>query len=565
MSVSPGERHERAHALRFSVVIPTYQRRDLVVAALRALEAQEDVEGYEVVVVVDGSTDGTTEALRQLTPSFPLTVLEQPNRGRAAAVNHGAEVAHGELLLVLDDDMEADPRLLAEHDRSHREGADVVLGHIPLHPDSPESFLRPGVAAWADRRAEALSSSAAPDLHDLVTGQISLRNDVFRRIGGFDTDFTRDGAFGNEDLDLGHRLRQAGQQIVFNERAVSRQRYVVTPAQYLRQWRQVGRADVMLARKHPEEADGLFHRSRTERRLDRLLFRWLGPALRPAVLKLVDSRALGPRTVNLYFRLVDLEYFQGVREAGGIPGRAPVRVLCYHSIADLAGDPVLEPYGVPRPEFRRHLELLDRHFCLIGPDEFFRYLKGTGGVPRRAVLLTFDDCYTDLVTAALPELRARNASALAFVVTGRVGGTNDWDAHLGAGSISLVDEDGLEALRRGGIALGAHSRTHPCLSNLSDQELDGEVRGSGADLQALGVGPPHSFAYPHGEHDGRVAEAVASAGFDSAFTIDPGLVRPDVDRYGIPRAEILRGDSRWRFLWKVFAMGRLNGVRRTRT
>ena len=240
MSVSTGERHEGAHDLRFSVVIPTYQRRDLVVAALRALEAQEDVDGYEVVVVVDGSTDGTTETLRQLTPSFPLTVLEQPNRGRAAAVNHGAEVAHGELLLVLDDDMEADPRLLAEHDRSHREGADVVLGHIPLHPDSPESFLRPGVAAWADRRAKALSSSAAPDLHDLVTGQISLRNDVFRRIGGFDTDFTRDGAFGNEDLELGHRLRQLGQQIVFNERAVSRQRYVVTPAQYLSQWRRGG-------------------------------------------------------------------------------------------------------------------------------------------------------------------------------------------------------------------------------------------------------------------------------------------------------------------------------------
>ena len=168
-----------------------------------------------------------------------------------------------------------------------------------------------------------LSSSAAPELYDLVSGQISLKNDVFRRIGGFDKDFNRDGAYGNEDLDLGYRLREAGQRIVFNESAVSRQRYVVTPAQYLRQWRQVGRADVMLARKHPEEADGLFHRSRTERRLDRLLFRWLGPALRPAVLKLVDSRALGPRTVNLYFRLVDLEYFQGVREAGGIPGSSP--------------------------------------------------------------------------------------------------------------------------------------------------------------------------------------------------------------------------------------------------
>ena len=133
-----------------------------MIAALRALETQEQVDGYEVIVVVDGSTDGTTEALRQLTTSFPLTVLEQPNRGRAAAVNHGAKVARGELLLILDDDMEADPRLLAEHDRSHREGADVVLGHIPLHPDSPESFLCPGVAAWADRRAEGAFELRGP-------------------------------------------------------------------------------------------------------------------------------------------------------------------------------------------------------------------------------------------------------------------------------------------------------------------------------------------------------------------------------------------------------------------
>jgi glycosyltransferase involved in cell wall biosynthesis/peptidoglycan/xylan/chitin deacetylase (PgdA/CDA1 family) len=562
MSGSNDDRPEEANQLRFSVVIPTYQRRDLAVAAVRAFDVQEDVDGCEVIVVVDGSTDDTAEALRQLATSFPLTVLEQPNRGRAAAVNQGAKVARGELLLVVDDDMEADPRLLAEHDRSHREGADVVLGHIPLHPDSPESFLCPGVAAWADRRAERLSSSAAPELGDLVSGQMSLRNDVFRRIGGFDADFTRDGAYGNEDLDLGHRLRQTGQRIVFNERAVSRQRYVVTPPEYLRQWRQGGQADVMLARKHPEDTVGLFHRSRTERPLDRLLLRWLRPALKPVVLKLVDSRALGPRTAKLFFRVVDLEYFQGVREGGGIPARAPVRVLCYHSIADLAKDPVLEQYGVPQPEFRRHLELLDRHFCLIAPDEFFRYLAGTGGVPRKAVLVTFDDCYVDLVTAALPELRARNSSALAFLVTGRVGGTNDWDAHLGAGSIALVDEDGLEALRVGGIAVGAHSRTHPNLKSVSDEKLADEVGGSSSDLKALGVGRPHSFAYPHGEHDRRVTEAVASSGFDFAFTIDPGLVQPEVDRYRIPRVEILRRDSGWRFLWKVFAMGRWDGLRR---
>jgi peptidoglycan/xylan/chitin deacetylase (PgdA/CDA1 family) len=188
-------------------------------------------------------------------------------------------------------------------------------------------------------------------------------------------------------------------------------------------------------------------------------------------------------------------------------------------------------------------------------------------VPCKAVLLTFDDCSIDLVTAALPELQARNASALAFVVTGRIGGTNDWDAHLGAGAgaVALVDEGGLEVLRRGGIVFGAHSRTHPNLRTLADDALDREVRGSREELHALGSGRRDSFAYPYGEHDARVTEAVASAGFDAAFTIDPGLAGPHVDPFRIPRLEIFRGDSGWRFLWKVFAMGRWNGLRRARS
>ena len=58
-----------------------------------------------MVVVVDGSTDGTAEALRRLDIPFALKVVEQPNQGRAAAVNAGAGAAEGELLLILDDDM----------------------------------------------------------------------------------------------------------------------------------------------------------------------------------------------------------------------------------------------------------------------------------------------------------------------------------------------------------------------------------------------------------------------------------------------------------------------------
>src|SRR5262245_319240 len=86
-------------ALRFSVVFPTYQRRNVVVKSVYALKQQEFEGRFEVIVVVDGSDDGSADALRELDTPFTLTVLEQPNRGAASARNRGAVHARGEILL----------------------------------------------------------------------------------------------------------------------------------------------------------------------------------------------------------------------------------------------------------------------------------------------------------------------------------------------------------------------------------------------------------------------------------------------------------------------------------
>ena len=145
------------NSTRFSVIIPTYQRRDLVVDFVSVLANQEFHGVFEVIVVVDGSTDGSAEALRELKLPFSYAVLEQPNCGASRARNHGAAMACGEILMFLDDDMEAHSRLLAEHDRCHRAGADVVLGNVPLHPDSPDNFLSRGCSDWADDRNRRLS------------------------------------------------------------------------------------------------------------------------------------------------------------------------------------------------------------------------------------------------------------------------------------------------------------------------------------------------------------------------------------------------------------------------
>jgi glycosyltransferase involved in cell wall biosynthesis/peptidoglycan/xylan/chitin deacetylase (PgdA/CDA1 family) len=540
---------------RFSVVIPTHQRKDLVLDSVRALHEQPRSTPFEVVVVVDGSTDGSASALRELETPFPLLVVEQAHRGQAAARNAGSASARGELLLFLDDDMEAHPELLHEHDRSHREGADVVIGHIPLHPDSTPGFLSAAVGAWAESRKESLAQrGGALHLDDLLSGQMSVRRDLFLQVGCFDTTFTREGAFGGEDIDLGRRLLDAGARIVFNPEAISRQRYVVPPRQYLRQWRQVGRANVLLARRHPDYAETIFRRRQS--RVDRFVGRPLGLLLRELVLVLAAVGLQGPRIARWFFRVRSLEYFRGIREAGGEPAPRAVRVLCYHVLSDLAGEPVIEAYGVPPETFDRHLSFLARRFHLISADEFVRYLNG-GGVPRRAVLLTFDDCYEDLVNVALPRLRELHARAIAFAVTGRIGGTNDWDAPLGARQLRLLDANGLRVLTDGGVAIGSHGRTHRRLDRLSHEDLAAEIDGSLADLEALALPRPLLLAYPHGTHNPAVKSAARSAGLVGAFTVQAGLVRPDGDAFEVPRIEILRSDHGWRFAWKVFTAGRL--------
>lgn len=552
---------------RFSVVIPTYQRREVVTASVLALARQQYDGPFEVIVVVDGSRDGSAEALRELRMPFPLTVLEQPNMGAAAARNRGAAVARGELLLFLDDDMEAHPRLLAEHERSYGEGAQVVLGHLPLHPDSPPSILREGVRSWADRRAHRLSAAGAQlRLDDLLTGQISLPRALFLRIGGFDADFTRSGTFGDEDVDLGYRLLRDGYRIVFNPDAISWQYYVVQPEQYLRQWHQAGHADVAFARKHPDQARDIFGGKRADHWTNRLLWRRLvalpllgrplAALLRWLVLALVRRGVRGARITRIFFAIRMMEYWRGVHDAGGIPQAAELRVLAYHAIADLGASARLAPYGIPAADFARQLDTLRRAgYQFIHPDEFVRFIRGLCKLPRKALLLTFDDCYEDLVEVALPLLESRDIPAVAFAVSERAGGHNDWDEGLGGPRLRLVDHAGLRLLAGRGVEIGAHSRTHRALPRLADDELRSEIGGAIADLEASGLPRPRLFSYPYGEWDGAVTSAVREAGVAAAFTVEPGLVRPDSDPYLVPRTEILRGDTGTRLLRKV-AFGR---------
>src|ERR1700736_5391800 len=125
--------------MEISVIIPTYNNRPVLERALQALAAQTfSRDRYEIVIVDDGSTDGTAEIAQRFRGLVQIQYLSQANRGRAAARNLGARAARGRILVFLDSDFWAAPQLLAEHHKHYpADAGDIgIQGASRTHPDA---------------------------------------------------------------------------------------------------------------------------------------------------------------------------------------------------------------------------------------------------------------------------------------------------------------------------------------------------------------------------------------------------------------------------------------------
>jgi glycosyltransferase involved in cell wall biosynthesis len=304
-----------------TVVIPTYQRRSLVCDAIRALCAIEYGGKFEIIVVIDGSTDGTVPALSRLSCPVPVRLIEQSNGGAARARNHGASEAPGDILLFLDDDMIAESNLLTEHARCYADGADAVLGDFPVEAGSRPGFLSDSIAekkAW--ERRSPLSH------YDVFTGHLSVKRSVFEAIGGFDERFTAEGKYGNEDIDFGLALIER-YDVRHNPNAICHQRSTVGPREYMRRARSTANADIEFAAKHPELGRDLFERrgaSQISKRL-RLLSRIpLLPRIASEAATIVAEIGLQTpmrsscKLARLFNSAYLLTYWSTVRKKGGI-------------------------------------------------------------------------------------------------------------------------------------------------------------------------------------------------------------------------------------------------------
>jgi peptidoglycan/xylan/chitin deacetylase (PgdA/CDA1 family) len=221
--------------------------------------------------------------------------------------------------------------------------------------------------------------------------------------------------------------------------------------------------------------------------------------------------------------------------------RVKLPVLLYHHVGP--SRPGTYPQQtLSSKAFERHVRWLARlGYVGIRPCDWLAGLRDRTGLPKKPVLITFDDGYADVTEYALPVLQRHGFGAGVFIVTGHVGGTNAWDEAKGSAPHKLMTADQIRYWARQGIEFGAHSRTHVDLTTLALNGLRDQVLGSKIDLVKLVGSPVTSFAYPYGIYNGDAYECVRES-FDLAFSTIEDLNNVQTDRHLQRRIGVQKGD-----------------------
>jgi GT2 family glycosyltransferase len=324
-----------------SVIVPSYNRRDRLARLLGKLERHREAgAAFEVVVAVDGSTDGTIEMLSTLRSGFPLRVIAKPRGGPASARNAAIAAADGDVLLFLDDDVAPQEGLFDRHVSFHSTHARAAaVGRMAAPPGTPLPAWLEWEAALLDRQYGRMQSGLHPiDWRVFYTANASVRREDVLAVGGFDERFVRE-----EDVELAHRLAARGVSFHFLPEAVVHH----DPDRTFEVWLAVaferGRKNLLLESQLAPADRSLAAEWRRRHLLNRVLARWsLGHDERTRLVVAALRRALvapSPRARRLLCSaLFNVKYWAGVAEASGL-GAAVWRDLLDDRAAGAAPSP----------------------------------------------------------------------------------------------------------------------------------------------------------------------------------------------------------------------------------
>lgn len=235
-----------------SVIVPTYNGAALLERILQPL--LDDPAASEVIVVVDGSRDGSFELVSRLAREEPrLRPLFIENRGDMGARETGAREATGEVVLFVDDDVLASPGLVTGHAAIHAaRSADVVVGYMPVTPPArrhADDFALRLYATEYEGRCQVYEHDPDSAVRELWGGNFSMRRGDCLAIGMANPAFTE---HYHADRDFGIRCFESGLTAMFDRALSAHHLHERTLESFIRDARSQGAARVLLPRFHPE-------------------------------------------------------------------------------------------------------------------------------------------------------------------------------------------------------------------------------------------------------------------------------------------------------------------------
>ena len=196
-----------------------------------------------------------------------------------------------------------------------------------------------------------------------------------------------------------------------------------------------------------------------------------------------------------------------IRIMGSLHKGDGLAVLTFHSI-DESGSKI----SITPSEFARQMQFLKEHrYEVLSLSQLSPLLRTPAPFPRNAVVLTFDDGYQNTYRHAFPILQEYGFPATVFITTHFCGQRNNWpQPGFSVPSLPMLSWKEIEEMSRYQVEIGAHTHTHPNLTELPQTELEREVLTSKRTIEERTGNPCHLFAYPFGKLEDRVKRLVAS-------------------------------------------------------
>ncbi|MFA6075678.1 MAG: polysaccharide deacetylase family protein [Negativicutes bacterium] len=226
--------------------------------------------------------------------------------------------------------------------------------------------------------------------------------------------------------------------------------------------------------------------------------------------------------------------------------RNRVVVLCYHTVSSDF------PTEMSPEKLEQHIKLLLEHgYQFISINQYEGWLQNLNAVPKKSVLMTFDDGFANHITNAVPLLKKYNIPAINFIAAEKMGGQYAWDGVPAALYEPLMNEQQIRDWLAAGYAIGSHTLTHEHLNRMTRAEKTREIKDSKSVLEKQFNCPIDWLCYPFGDFDHECIEIAKACGYFGAFACYQHTNPWKTERYAIRRVLVYPSWSDKKFLYKI--------------